>query len=90
METKPRWGGDLLREWRQAQSPPLSLYDLAQDLGVRDSRISQIETDPTKGPGLELAERIEARTDGYVPVPSWRKKFAVMVDPEAAAQRGVA
>ena len=52
--------GTRLRAWRERQTPPILLADLALQLGISEGWLSLIERGAT--PGLFLALRIQERT----------------------------
>lgn len=74
---KPGW--KLLRAWREGRG--LSQNKAGSLIGVRQATWCEWEREDTaganRGPGRDIAVRLEALTDGAVPVESWSQSAEV-------------
>lgn len=78
-DTRPGW--QRLRDWRKAQE--ISQHDAAERLGVRQATWCEWESaDVKRGPNRDMAIRIEALTEGAVPIESWSQDPRVAEDME--------
>ena len=78
-DTRPGW--QRLRDWRKAAK--LSQQEAADRIDVRQATWCEWESaDVRRGPNRDLAVRIEALTEGAVPIESWSQDPSVAEDME--------